>query len=203
MVVIFVAVMFIVFIAISYWGSRKVRQGANETTAVPEPSSPATPATYFHPAHTFARVLGDNVVEIGMDDFAKQAFGEVDALDLPQIGRILKQGETAWKAHVGEKSVNQPMPVTGTVIAVNEGAGDSSWIIKVKPLSLQQSLANLISEGMSGSWLNAVRAGFKNSYSGSLVPAMQDGGELVDGFAGNLQNGQWEEFCKEFFNNVE
>ncbi len=200
MVVLIVAVMFIAIIAISYWRSRKIRQETRDP--VPERTPAVTPGVYYHPAHTFAKVMDDNLVKVGMDDFARQAFGQIDAIKLPSVGRILKQGEIAWEAKVGDKKVSQPMPVTGTVVEVNKDAEDSSWIIKVKPLSLRQSLANLISETMAVSWMNAVRARFQDNYSSSLVPVMQDGGELVDGFARHLQNGQWEEFRKEFFNNA-
>ena len=200
MVVLIVALMFIVLITISYFITQKVRKTAQNDAPALEQAKPAAPATYFHPAHTFAKVMDDNLVEIGMDEFAMQAFGKIDSLELPQVGRILKQGEVAWQVQVGDKKVSQPMPVTGTVVEVNSDATDSSWFIKVNALSLKQNLANLINEAMAGSWLNAVRAGFQNSFSATLVPSMQDGGELVDGFARQLHNGQWEEFCKDYFN---
>ena len=203
MVVLIVALMFIVLITISYFVSLKIRKPADASAPAIGQSIPLTPATYYHPAHTFAKVIGNDLVHIGMDDFAKQAFGDSGEIELPRVGCILKQGEVAWKTSIGDRKVSQPMPLTGTIIEVNEDKSDSSWLLKVEPLSLQQNLANLISESLAGSWMSAVRAKFQSSFSSSLVPVMQDGGQLVDGFSKHLENDQWEEFCKDFFNSDE
>lgn len=198
MVFILVALFFVVAIAISYWRGRK----ASQTRPVEEVSALKLPATFYHPGHTFAKVVGGNLVQVGMDDFAKQALGQAKLVNLPQVGRILKQGEIAWEVQVGERKVSQPMPVTGTVVEVNENSG-SSWIVKVKALGLRQNLANLIHEAMAGEWMAAARSRFQNAFSSSLTPAMQDGGELVSGFAQHLENDQWKAFCEEFFNSPE
>lgn len=199
MVVFIVALMFIVFIAISYVAGKRSQQTAVDAAPIAEEAVLQAPATYFHPGHTFAKIAGDGSVTVGMDEFAKQAFGVVNNIELPAVGRILKQGETAWKATVGERQITQPMPLTGTIEEVNENAKDASWILKVKPLSLQQNLANLIKETFAASWMSATRQRFQAGFASSLVPVMQDGGELVEGFAGHLEEEQWEEFCAEFF----
>ena len=194
MVIFFVAFMFLTLIGISYVVERKRKTGlvtAVATTAQPQPE------LYIHPSHSFARVDGD-FVEIGMDEFSKRAFGDVQILDAPQVGTVLHQGDLAWKLQVGDRVVSQRMPVSARVTEVSpEKAG---YILKAKATNLKDDLVNLIKGGSMMTWLKKARAQFVADYSGEVMPALQDGGELAEGFARHLNDEQWKEFCREFFN---
>jgi glycine cleavage system H lipoate-binding protein len=204
MVVLIVAVMFILLIAFSYWReivAKKKAVTAKAFSAAIEKTQ-AEAANYFlHPSHTFAKLAENGLAVIGMDEFAKRAFGKVELAELPKAGQQLRQGDVAWKAQVGSRSLTQRMPVDGTIQEVNPEAGQmNGWILKVTPIRLKENLANLIQGSAVANWLKSARTKFLLDYSGHLVPAMQDGGELVEGFARHLTDEQWKEFCKEFFN---
>ncbi len=205
MVVIIVAAMFIVFIVVSLLREQAARRRAAmaKTVAADGVKAQSTAASLFlHPSHTYAKVLNEALVEVGLDDFAKRAFGKVDVLDLPKVGQELHQGEVAWKARVGSRSLTQRVPVDGIIVDVNTAASKGNdWILKVNATHLKDNLANLIQGASIINWLKSARTKFLLNYSGHLVPAMQDGGELVEGFAKYLTDEQWKEFCMEFFNN--
>jgi len=198
MVFLLVAFMFLLFITISYFKKKK----ATELDVEPSVSADSVEDKIFlHPSHTYAKILSDDLVEVGPDEFAKRAFGKLDDIELPKVGSTLKQGEIAWRARVGTRFISQRMPVDGVVQAVNPEPGVfMSWVLKVKPSQLKENMANLIQGSSVSNWLKSARTKFLADYSGNLVPAMQDGGELVYGFARYLTDDEWKDFCKEFFN---
>ena len=73
-------------------------------------------------------------------------------------------------------------------------------MLKVKPANLEKDLGNLINSSSVVTWLKNAREKFVANFYGEMVPVMQDGGELAEGFARHLTDDQWKEFCKEFFN---
>jgi glycine cleavage system H lipoate-binding protein len=195
MVIAIVAFMFTLLITISYFLDK--RNKAEEYVEIIQEKQ-AEPQIFIHPSHTFARIKNDSTVEIGLDDFAKRAFGKIDHIELPKIGDTLRQGDKLWKLTVGERFISQRMPVDGKITNVNEP--QENWIVKVTPINLEQCLNNLISSSSVVTWLKKARTQFVAQYSGNVAPVLQDGGELIAGFARYLTDEQWEKFCKEFFN---
>jgi glycine cleavage system H lipoate-binding protein len=198
MVILIMLAMFLVFIGISYWREQAARHRA--TVAVKrEKAQPVTVATYLHPSHSYARIVSDDLVEVGLDQFARHAFACLDEISLPEKGTVVHQGDIAWKARVGGRLISQRIPVDGVILETNEKRG-SDWFLRIKPAHLSENLNNLIQSASSAQWLKLARAKFLMEHAGALVPAMQDGGELVEGFARHLTDAQWHEFCREFFN---
>ncbi len=195
MVFLIVAVMFAGLMLLT-WYLDKRKKSATADSPVAETTRDEK--VFLHPSHTFARVMDDSTVEIGLDDFAKRAFGQIDEIDLPEAGAVLNQGDAAWKIKIGERQVSQRMPVDGTVLRAGEKG--ASWLLKVKPVNLEKDLGNLINSSSVVTWLKNAREKFVANFYGDVAPVMQDGGELAEGFARHLTDEQWKEFCKEFFN---
>jgi glycine cleavage system H lipoate-binding protein len=199
MVVLLMLAMFLVFIGISYWREQAARRRMASSVSAAGAGAPGTKNLYLHPSHSFARIVAEDVVEVGMDEFSKHAFAFVEEIALPEKGLEVQQGDIAWKVRVGERTISQRIPVDGIIMEVNEkGGGD--WLLKIKANHLAENLTNLIQGASVGQWLKMARAKFLMEHAGTLVPAMQDGGELVEGFARHLTDAQWREFGKEFFN---
>ncbi|HNW59440.1 MAG TPA: hypothetical protein PKI62_07185 [bacterium] len=198
MVVLLLLAMVLVFIAISYVREQAARRQMTAATRTSRAMAKTSPY-YLHPSHSFARVISDALVEVGMDDFSRHAFGYLDEITLPEKGTTVHQGDVAWKARVGGRLISQRIPVDGVVLESDARSG-GDWLLRIKPAHLADNLANLMQGASIENWLKTVRAKFLLEHSGTLVPAMQDGGELVDGFARHLTDAQWREFCAEFFN---
>lgn len=204
MVVLMVILTFIIFIGIGYMLERRKKLAVTDKVA-PGGQEVERPygRVFIHPSHTYAKVVEKNLVEVGMDDFAMHAFGNITATELPCEGDHFIQGDVAWRLMVGKRTVTQRMPLDGFVQEVNPVAfGTESWILKVQPIRLEENLANLIQSSAVMKWIKGTRAKFLLRFSGDLVPAMQDGGELVFGFSKYLSDEQWTEFCRDFFNDA-
>lgn len=93
--------------------------------------------------HEWARVE-DDIVIIGITDYAQDALGEIIYIELPSEGDEVTKGET-FGAVESTKSVSDLYaPISGEVVEVNEALLDSpeainedpygeGWMVKVKP----------------------------------------------------------------------
>lgn len=92
--------------------------------------------------HEWAKIEGSHVT-IGITDHAQSALGDVVFVELPQVGRELKIGETFGVVESIKAVSDLYAPVTGKVIAVNEAAiGEPSlvnrephtdgWLVKIE-----------------------------------------------------------------------
>lgn len=82
--------------------------------------------------HEWVRVEGDIAI-IGISDFAQDQLGEVVYIDLPSAGDSVTAGETFGEIE-SVKSVSELYaPVTGEIVKVNEGLGDTPEIVNQDP----------------------------------------------------------------------
>jgi len=165
---------------------------------------------YYHQGHTWAAPEDKNTIRVGVDDFAQKLVGKASKLDLPKIGAKLDQGETGWKMTIDSKTISMLSPVSGEVIAVNQKVLDdpdlinrepykNGWLFKVKTQKLQTNLKNLLSGKLAKAWMEDTvdRVGGSLTAQGGLV--MQDGGQMISGFAREIDPEHWDEFAADFF----
>jgi glycine cleavage system H protein len=92
--------------------------------------------------HEWIKVDGDDAT-IGITDFAQKQLGDIVFVELPAVGRQLKQGE-AFGTVESVKAVSELFaPVSGEVVAVNSELGThpesvntkphDAWMIRVRP----------------------------------------------------------------------
>ena len=93
--------------------------------------------------HEWVKVDGDRA-RIGITDYAQNQLGDVVYLELPEVGRVLKAGETFGTVE-SVKAVSELFaPVAGEVVEVNSALVSSpeainsdphggGWMIVVKP----------------------------------------------------------------------
>ncbi len=168
---------------------------------------------YFHQGHSWARVEDKETVVIGMDDFAQKLVGEMSTIHLPGLGEDVHQGTSAWEIIVDSKSIPMRSPVSGRVVAVNEGAKASpkvvnddpyekGWLMKVRPRDLQNDVTNLLSGKLARAWMDQTIDSLRARASGNLGMVLQDGGIPVLGIAKNLSQNNWHEIASEFLLDV-
>ena len=85
----------------------------------------------------------DGEATIGITDYAQAQLGDVVFVELPAIGRTIKQGEVFGTIESVKAVSELYAPVSGEVVAVNDALSTSpesvnkdphgAWIIKVKP----------------------------------------------------------------------
>jgi|YelNatPaOPRAMG01_1025707.scaffolds.fasta_scaffold00157_46 glycine cleavage system H protein len=94
-------------------------------------------------SHEYARPEGGNFV-IGISDHAQAELGDVVFVELPAVGKTIAKGATFGTIESVKAASDLYMPVSGTVIEVNEAVKNdpalvnkdcfgAGWLIKVAP----------------------------------------------------------------------
>lgn len=108
---------------------------------------------YYTKEHEWA-YIDENLVTVGITEYAQYALGEVVYCEIPEEGQKVTQGDTFGVVE-SVKAVNDLYaPVSGTVIEVNASLMDNpgpinddpmneGWLIKIE-MDTEKELANLI-----------------------------------------------------------
>ncbi|MCC6715057.1 MAG: glycine cleavage system protein GcvH [Gammaproteobacteria bacterium] len=117
--------------------------------------------------HEWLRVEADGTVTIGITDYAQKELGDVVYVELPEIGREVRQDEEAAVVESVKAASEVRMPVAGSVVAVNgtladnpeqvnvDPAGDG-WFLRLKPSSPDQ-IAGLMNEADYRAYVDSIR----------------------------------------------
>jgi glycine cleavage system H lipoate-binding protein len=165
---------------------------------------------FFHPGHAWARVDGADTVTIGIDDFARKLVGPLSAINLPQPGDTVMQGDKGWALVAGDTEIAMLSPVDGTVIAANDAARsapqlvhqdpyDRGWLLRVRSPRLASNLKHLLAGDLARSWMNGVADALRLEAGPELGLVYEDGGVPVDGLARGLDSGRWAAIARQFF----
>lgn len=106
--------------------------------------------------HEWAKVDGD-VVTVGITDYAQGELGDVVYVDLPPVGTEVSQNESFGSIEAVKAVADMYSPVSGEIIAVNEGISDApetinqdpygkGWMVKIR-ISNADELNNLMDAG--------------------------------------------------------
>lgn len=76
---------------------------------------------------------GEDVVRIGITDFAQNALGDIVFVQLPEVGSVVTSGDAIGEVE-STKSVSEIFtPLTGTVVAVNDTLESSPELVNTDP----------------------------------------------------------------------
>lgn len=76
---------------------------------------------------------GDDVVSVGITDYAQESLGDVVYVELPEVGDSVSAGDEAGAVESVKAASDIFAPVSGTVIAINEDLEDSPQTINESP----------------------------------------------------------------------
>jgi glycine cleavage system H lipoate-binding protein len=163
---------------------------------------------HLHPGHTWARLDADGLVSVGVDDFAHKLVGTA-ALELPELGERVAQGEAAIEIGDEERKVPMLSPVDGTVVAVNHVARErpetiddpygAGWLFKVKPNRLAANLRQLLADAPARRFLEDAGEAIALRMSPQLATVLQDGGTPIHGIARALAGDDWDQLARQHF----
>ncbi len=165
---------------------------------------------YFHQGHVWAKMEDEDVVKVGIDDFAQKLVGKIDSIKVPEIGSAVTQGGKGWTLKVDSKSIDMLSPVDGKILAINRTLVDSpesinedpygdAWLMKVQVPEISANMKNLLSGKVAGRWMEEVKEDLFSRMNYNLGTLYQDGGVPVNGIARNLNQEKWDEIAREFF----
>ncbi|MCF7923977.1 MAG: glycine cleavage system protein GcvH [Candidatus Izimaplasma sp.] len=108
---------------------------------------------YYSDDHEWVKVLENDVVLIGITDFAQSELGDVVFVDLPEEGDELVQGNEFGAVESVKAASDLIAPISGEIIEVNEELAAEpekvnqepyeAWFLKVK-LNDSKELDNLL-----------------------------------------------------------
>ena len=108
--------------------------------------------------HEWLNDTGSNSTFIvGITDFAQSELGEIVFVELPQVGKTLKQGDTMCVVESTKAASDVYAPISGKVVEVNaalssnptlinSNAHDQGWIAKIEATNSSE-LTTLMSAG--------------------------------------------------------
>jgi len=70
--------------------------------------------------HEWVKLEEDNIIKVGITDFAQEELGDLVYIELPEIGRQLKREEQCAVVESVKAASDLFSPVAGEVIAINE-----------------------------------------------------------------------------------
>lgn len=94
-------------------------------------------------SHEWAKVEADGTVSVGITHHAQDLLGDMVFVENPAVGRKLAQGEECAVVESVKAASDVYAPVTGEVVAANEGVESSpekinqdaygAWMFRIKP----------------------------------------------------------------------
>ena len=109
---------------------------------------------YYTREHEWLRIEGEQAA-IGITDYAQKALHEIVFVDLPKIGKKVKQMESIGTVESVKAVSEIYSPISGEIIEVNNELAESpelvnqdpygkGWIAKIKHENLNEELENLM-----------------------------------------------------------
>jgi glycine cleavage system H protein len=104
--------------------------------------------TYYSKEHEWVKVK-DGVASVGITEYAAHQLGDITFVELPQVGKQVKQFEVLCGIESVKAASDIYAPLSGKVTKVNEAledtpeivnesAEDSGWIALIEPADLKE-----------------------------------------------------------------
>jgi glycine cleavage system H protein len=102
------------------------------------------PELKYTDSHEWVRWEKDGSATVGITDFAQESLGDLVFIELPQVGRALKAGESCAVVESVKAASDVYAPIAGEVLSVNQDVADkpesinadayAAWLFRLRPL---------------------------------------------------------------------
>ena len=103
--------------------------------------------------HEWVSVEG-NVATVGITDFAQSELGDIVFVEFPELNSTVEKGQSTGSIEAVKTVADLYMPISGTVIAVNENLDknpeavndtpyDDGWMVKIE-ITNQDEISDLL-----------------------------------------------------------
>jgi glycine cleavage system H lipoate-binding protein len=165
---------------------------------------------YFHRGHTWVKIEEGSSVRVGMDDFALRLLGPLDRIEVPLMGKEVRQARADISVSRGIHQAKVLSPVNGVVTAINSQLRDEGrlanedpfsggWIMRVHPENLRQDLKNLMINTETRDFMVGEAERLYQVIEEVGGPLSTDGGYLGNDIYGSMPQLGWERLIKLFF----
>lgn len=164
---------------------------------------------YLHRGHAWAKIEEGASVRIGIDDFALRMLGPLDRIDMPLIGKEVKQDQAGIVLHRSGHAAKVLFPVSGVVTAsntrvnaqgnlANQDPYTEGWVLQVHASNLRDDIKNLMIKNETRDFLTEEIDRLYEVIEETAGPLAADGGQLGDDIFGNLPSLGWERLSRLF-----
>jgi glycine cleavage system H lipoate-binding protein len=219
MSILFVLLTFLLILTVMYF---RRPQESSDALAVAPTKELATPIMLqnagfevpkgycFHPGHTWVLDEGHQNARVGIDAFAGNLFGRIDAIELADLNRWVRQGQKLCTVMREGQSADLLSPVEGVLVSVNhevlkdpnlivEDPYKNGWLCVIKAPELAINVKNLLQGNIVAAWMQNSIARLSAKLQ-QLTPALaQDGGLPIKGLFFQLDASVQRQLATEFF----
>lgn len=162
---------------------------------------------YYHDGHTWAKPEYGGRVRVGLNDFAQKVIGKGSRVELPNLGREVKQGEAGFQVRRNGESAHVLSPIDGIVAhtndqlldhpeLINESPYEKGWLFIVEPTKLRKNLKGLYYGEDASKFMDEEREKLFSMADDMRIAA--DGGVSVEDIFEELEEKDWTKFVKTF-----
>jgi len=83
--------------------------------------------------HEWAQLEDDNVVRVGITDFAQEQLGDLVYIEMPELGRKVEAGEQCAVVESVKTASDLFSPIAGEIVAVNVALADEPEKVNNSP----------------------------------------------------------------------
>jgi len=184
-----------------------------ETLGTKTPEFQIPGGVFISEGHCWANVSEAGTVKVGLDDFAKKIIGKIDSVGLPNLGMVVKKGQSLFTVAQGQRSISFKSPVSGKVKEINKFINDELDSLDFTPYD--KNLVCEIDADELDSELPALKIGksavsfyqedierlqtLKKKTQTSKEAELEPEGVIFAGEMEKLDDISWKRFAEEFF----
>ena len=155
------------------------------------PQAPRPHERLYHRGHTWVESRPDGTYDVGVDDLLQRCLGRPDRVTVPGVGTRVQAGAATAELQRGHVRARLASPLTGTVVATADY--DGGRLYRVQPLGERPRLEQLLRAGEARIWmLRELELLQARLGAADAVPALADGGELVDDLMAACPDADWD-----------
>ncbi len=91
------------------------------------------PDLNYAKSHEWVKQLADDIIEVGISDYAQESLGDVVYVELPQVGSDVEAGQECCAVESVKAASDIYAPMSGEIVEVNDALEDEPELLNQSP----------------------------------------------------------------------